>query len=216
MNLLQKMVSGSPQFVRCIKPNDLKLAKCFERQKVIKQLRFTGVLETIRIRQLGFSYRYTFDEFLKRYYFLAFDEKILFNRENCRLLLTRLKMDGWALGKSKVFLKYYHVEFLSKVFDQKVRKIVIVQACVRRMLAKLKYRKNKQKINASIVTLQRHVRGWLTKKRVEVLKRSEKNSNERLRNQKDETENHIQVKFGTDLFFYYYCSQLFIFYEYFA
>jgi hypothetical protein len=49
MDLLQKMIAGTPQFVRCIKPNDLKIKKNFEEQKVVKQLRYTGVLETIRI-----------------------------------------------------------------------------------------------------------------------------------------------------------------------
>lgn len=193
MDLLQKMVAGSPQFVRCIKPNDIKEAKCFEPQKVIKQLRYTGVLETIRIRQHGFSHRYTFAEFLKRYCFLAFgfDEKVLVNRENCRVLLIRLKMDGWALGKSKVFLKYYHVEFLAKTFEDQVRKVVIVQACVRRWLAKLKYYKNKHRMDSSVVTLQRHVRGWLTRRKIEAVKQREKEINERLRRQKDQQDAEI-------------------------
>lgn len=123
MDLLQKMVAGSPQFVRCIKPNDIKASKTFESSKVIKQLRYTGVLETIRIRQHGFSHRYNFADFLQRYCFLAFgfDEKIQVTRENCRHLLVRLKLDGWALGKTKVFLKYYHVEFLAKLFEEQVR-----------------------------------------------------------------------------------------------
>lgn len=62
------MVSGSPQFVRCIKPNDSKSPHFFDKDKVVKQLRYTGVLETIRIRQNGFSHRIPFNEFLKRYY----------------------------------------------------------------------------------------------------------------------------------------------------
>jgi myosin heavy subunit len=67
MDLLQKMVSGSPQFVRCIKPNDSRVPKLFDSSKVVKQLRYTGVMETIRIRQNGFSHRIPFGEFLKRY-----------------------------------------------------------------------------------------------------------------------------------------------------
>lgn len=96
MDLLQKMVAGQPQFVRCIKPNESQMAKQFESAKVLKQLRCAGVLETIRIRQNGFSHRLTFADFLKRYCFLAFgfNEKVTANRENCRLLLVRLKMDG--------------------------------------------------------------------------------------------------------------------------
>ncbi|XP_066603378.1 myosin-IIIb-like isoform X2 [Prorops nasuta] len=166
MDLLQKMVSGSPQFVRCIKPNDSRSPRFFDKEKVIKQLRYTGVLETIRIRQNGFSHRIPFSEFLKRYCFLAFgyDERVMANRDNCRLLLVRLKMDGWALGKTKVFLKYYHVEFLSKMYEEQLKKIIMVQACVRRWLAKIRFRKQKWQFAVSVVTLQRHIRGWLSRK----------------------------------------------------
>ena len=66
MELLQKMVSGAPQFVRCIKPNDARTPSLFDADKVLRQLRYTGVLETIRIRQNGFSHRLTFAEFLGR------------------------------------------------------------------------------------------------------------------------------------------------------
>lgn len=147
MELLQKMVSGTPQFVRCLKPNDSRSPKHFDSAKILKQLRYTGVLETIRIRQNGFSHRLTFEEFLKRcvfkgaevshssfysmyfqsssicrYGFLAFsyDEEVKPNRDTCRILLMRLKMDGWALGKSKVFLKYYHVEVLARIYEEQV------------------------------------------------------------------------------------------------
>ncbi|XP_014227640.1 myosin-IIIb-like isoform X2 [Trichogramma pretiosum] len=180
MDLLQKMVSGSPQFVRCIKPNDNRSPKFFDKEKVIKQLRYTGILETIRIRQNGFSHRIPFNEFLKRYCFLAFgwDERVIANRDNCRLLLVRLKMDGWALGRTKVFLKYYHVEFLSKQYEEQLKKIVMVQACVRRWLAKIRFKREKWQLAVSVVTLQRHIRGWLSRKHaIEALKsRNEESS----------------------------------------
>ncbi|XP_015113330.1 myosin-IIIb [Diachasma alloeum] len=176
MDLLQKMVTGCPQFVRCIKPNETTSPRYFDKEKVVKQLRYTGVLETIRIRQNGFSHRIPFNDFLKRYCFLAFgyDEKVVANSDNCRLLLIRLKMDGWALGKTKVFLKYYHVEFLSKMYEEQIRKIVMVQASVRRWLAKIYYKKQKWQLACSVVTLQRHIRGWLSRKRInpKVLHRS--------------------------------------------
>lgn len=64
--LLQKISGGSPQFVRCIKPNDTRMPHSFDYAKVLKQLRYTGVLETIRIRQHGFSHRITFSNFIKQ------------------------------------------------------------------------------------------------------------------------------------------------------
>ncbi|XP_050098125.1 myosin-IIIb-like isoform X3 [Anopheles aquasalis] len=194
MDLLQKMVTGTPQFIRCIKPNEQKAAKTFESAKVLKQLRYTGVLETIRIRQHGFSHRFTFADFLRKYCFLAysFDERVVSNRESCRLLLVRLKMDGWALGKSKVFLKYYHVEYLSKLYEEHVRKIILVQACVRRWLAKALYRREKQRVALSAVTLQKHVRGWLTRRRMRILK--EKQERERLEQERLEKERLAKEK----------------------
>lgn len=59
---------------------------------------------------------------INRYSFLGFsyDEHVEPDRSSCRLLLIRLKMEGWALGKSKVFLKYYHVEFLAKIYEEQV------------------------------------------------------------------------------------------------
>ncbi|XP_062698482.1 myosin-IIIb-like isoform X5 [Aedes albopictus] len=193
MDLLQKMVTGTPQFIRCIKPNDMKAAKSFEPVKVLKQLRYTGVLETIRIRQHGFSHRLAFAEFLKRYYFLGygFEERVVASRESCRLLLVRLKMDGWALGKSKVFLKYYHFEYLSKLYEEHVRKIILVQACVRRWLAKAFVKREKQmaaqRVARSAVTLQKHVRGWLTRRRMNNLLR-EKQEKERVERERLEKE----------------------------
>lgn len=64
--LLQKMSDGTPQFVCCIKPNDTKNPHLFNAAKVLKQLRYTGVLEAIRIRQQGFSHRIIFQNFLRQ------------------------------------------------------------------------------------------------------------------------------------------------------
>lgn len=63
-----------------------------------------------------------------RYYFLGygFEERVVASRDSCRLLLVRLKMDGWALGKSKVFLKYYHFEYLSKLYEEHVSSICLL------------------------------------------------------------------------------------------
>lgn len=145
MDLLHKMSVGLPHFVRCIKPNDQRLPAAFARDKVLCQLRYTGVIETVHVRQQGFSHRFSFAEFLKRYSFLGFSahEKIAVNRENIHLLLVRLKLDDYAIGRTKVFLKYYHVEYLSRLHEQQLRKIVIAQSAVRRWLAKRQVQKRK-------------------------------------------------------------------------
>lgn len=193
MDLLQKMVSGTPQFVRCIKPNDVRSPKCFEPNKVVKQLRYTGVLETIRIRQHGFSHRLLFSDFLKKYCFLAYayDERVVANRESCRLLLVRLKMDGWALGKSKVFFKYYHVEFLSKLYEDQIKKIVIIQSLVRRWLTKAQVQKIRRE-KENVLMLQKHVRGWLTRRRFHLQR--DKRIREKIEFERKERQQQIEMK----------------------
>lgn len=67
MDLLSKMVVGQPHFVRCIKPNNERQARKYDKEKVLLQLRYTGILETARIRRLGYSHRILFTNFIKRY-----------------------------------------------------------------------------------------------------------------------------------------------------
>lgn len=57
-------------------------------------------------------------------------------KDNCRLLLIRLKMEGWVIGKSKVFLKYYNEEYLARLYETQVKKIIKVQSMMRAFLAK--------------------------------------------------------------------------------
>ena len=63
-------------------------------------------------------------------------------------------MDGYKLGKSKVFLKYYHIEYLSKQYEFQIRKIVRVQAVVRRWLAALKCQKEKWAVARNLFLLR--------------------------------------------------------------
>lgn len=48
---MAKMLRGTPHFVRCIRPNDLKAPREFQPERVVEQLRHTGILETTRIRR---------------------------------------------------------------------------------------------------------------------------------------------------------------------
>lgn len=50
MNVLKL---SEPHFIRCVKPNHDKAADSFQDELVTKQLRYTGMLETTRIRREG-------------------------------------------------------------------------------------------------------------------------------------------------------------------
>ncbi|KAL7044663.1 hypothetical protein ACKWTF_002019 [Chironomus riparius] len=130
--------SGGIYFVRCVRCDLEYRESGFNEDMVRQQLRAMAVLDTARARQKGFSVRVPFQEFLRRYKFLAFefDENVELTKDNCRLLLVRLKMEGWIIGTSKVFLKYFNEEYLSRLYETQVKKIIKVQSMMRAFLAK--------------------------------------------------------------------------------
>uniref|UniRef100_A0A1B6C2U7 Protein kinase domain-containing protein n=1 Tax=Clastoptera arizonana TaxID=38151 RepID=A0A1B6C2U7_9HEMI len=139
---------GGVHFVRCIRADLTGQPKGFQSEVVRQQLRALAVIDTARARQKGYSHRITFGEFIRRYRFLAFDfdEPVDITKENCRLLLVRLKMEGWVIGKSKVFLKYYNEEFLARLYETQVKKIIKVQTMLRAFLAKRNVAVKKDKV----------------------------------------------------------------------
>ncbi|XP_071448821.1 neither inactivation nor afterpotential protein C isoform X2 [Hetaerina americana] len=143
---LAPSTSGSTLFIRCIRPSLSDAPRSFQIDVVRQQLRALAILDTARARQQGYSHRVSFHEFLRRYKFLAFDfdETVEMNMDNCRLLMVRLKMEGFAIGKSKVFLKYYNEEYLSRLYEIQVKKIVKVQSMMRAFLAKRNVKVKKQ------------------------------------------------------------------------
>ncbi|XP_020292574.1 neither inactivation nor afterpotential protein C isoform X2 [Pseudomyrmex gracilis] len=130
--------SSGMHFIRCIRSDLGDIPHGFYREVVRQQIRALAVLDTAKARQRGYPYRIPFQEFLRRYKFLAFDfdETVEITKDNCRLLLIRLKMEGWIIGKTKVFLKYYNEEYLSRLYETQVRKIVKVQCMMRSFLAR--------------------------------------------------------------------------------
>lgn len=75
----------------------------------------------------------------------------------------------------------------------------MVQACVRRWLANLKYKRNKVEAARSAVTLQRHIRGWLTRRKVHALREQAKIQKalvEQARLKREQEERIIMEKLG--------------------
>ncbi|XP_076658179.1 STKc_myosinIII_N_like and MYSc_Myo21 domain-containing protein ninaC isoform X5 [Halictus rubicundus] len=137
-NLSSGGASGGIHFVRCIRSDLEGAPRGFYREVVRQQIRALAILDTAKARQRGYPCRISFQEFLRRYQFLAFDfdENVEITKDNCRLLLIRLKMEGWMIGKTKVFLKYYNEEYLSRLYETQVKKIIKVQCMMRAFLAK--------------------------------------------------------------------------------
>jgi len=69
--LLALLRSTRPHFIRCLKPNLHKRAAYAQPAVVHHQLAYLGVLDSIRIRHSGFSFRTPYAEFYARYILIA-------------------------------------------------------------------------------------------------------------------------------------------------
>ena len=65
--LMEKVSSTMPHYIRCLKPNDQSMADKFDRKRTTEQLRYGGVLEAVRVARSGFPVRLTHSDFYSRY-----------------------------------------------------------------------------------------------------------------------------------------------------
>jgi len=124
-SLMDLMTVTHPFFVRCIKPNMKKQADDFNSEEVQAQLRYAGMLETIRIRRLGYPIRYPFKEFYQRYKCLVHSSQIgtgpMESRVDGMLPNLHLTKEGiYQKGLTKVFLKQ---EAANDLEDRRVIKL---------------------------------------------------------------------------------------------
>ncbi|XP_035732171.1 unconventional myosin-IXa-like isoform X2 [Vespa mandarinia] len=105
-SLMDTLNQANPFFIRCIKSNANKVPNEFDEETVQRQLRYTGMLETVRIRQAGFNVRLTYDEFIQLYRMLL-PKGLLSSQSDVRdfLLTLNLNRDNYQLGTTKVFLR---------------------------------------------------------------------------------------------------------------
>lgn len=150
-SLMRQLSQCHPFFIRCIKPNEIKKPMSFDRELCCKQLRYSGMMETIRIRRAGYPIRHTYKEFVERYRYLipgigpahtVSDLKGV----SAKICLTKLGEDDYQLGNSKVFLKDAHDLFLEQ--------------------------ERERVITGNIITLQRVIRGWYHRKKFIEMRKS--------------------------------------------
>lgn len=163
--LMKALSSCQPFFIRCIKPNELKKPTQFNRELCCKQLRYSGMMETIRIRRAGYPIRHTFREFVDRYRFLIPGVGPA-HKVDCRIVTSKIcsavlgKAD-YQLGKTKVFLKDAHDLFLEQERDRVLtRKIYILQKCIRGWY----YRRRYKRLRSSTIVIQRTWRAYVQRK----------------------------------------------------
>ncbi|XP_012413194.1 unconventional myosin-X [Trichechus manatus latirostris] len=171
-SLMATLSSSNPFFVRCIKPNMQKMPDQFDQAVVLNQLRYSGMLETVRIRKAGYAVRRPFQDFYKRYKMLmrnlTLPEDV---RGKCTALLQLYDASNseWQLGKTKVFLRESLEQKLEKRREEEVtRAAMVIRAHILGYVARKQYRK----VLSCVVILQKNFRTFLLRRRFLHLKKA--------------------------------------------
>ncbi|XP_035484378.2 unconventional myosin-Va isoform X7 [Scophthalmus maximus] len=171
--LMETLNATTPHYVRCIKPNDFKLAFTFDPKRAVQQLRACGVLETIRISAAGFPSRWTYQEFFSRYRVLMKQKDVLPDKRlTCRNVLEKLveDQDKYQFGKTKIFFRAGQVAYLEKLRADKLRAACIrIQKTIRCWLARKKYLRKR----CAAITIQRFTRGYQARCLAKFMRRSQ-------------------------------------------
>jgi myosin X len=187
-SLMKMLGASNPYFVRCVKPNMQKVPRAFEIPIVLNQLRYSGMMETVKIRRAGYPVRREFHDFLFRFRVLtAGMDKSMPEKDLCAAVFQKYEPTGvdWKIGHTKAFMRE-HVEIVLedarttelKVTIEKI-KAVILGAVVKHRMAVTKvaivklqawwkmkyYRKQFLTTKHSALRVQAHYRGHIARKR---------------------------------------------------
>ncbi|XP_043358563.1 unconventional myosin-IXb isoform X14 [Dermochelys coriacea] len=163
--LLETLGKAEPFFIRCIRSNAEKRELFFDEGLVLQQLRYTGMLETVRIRRSGYSAKYTFQDFKDQFQVLL-PQNAKASKEEISAHLNKLKLDknNYQIGKTKVFMKEAERQMLQDTLHKEViRKIVLLQSWLRMVLE----RRNFLRMRQATITLQTRWRSYRIRRALE-------------------------------------------------
>lgn len=147
-DLIKLIKSTHPHYVRCIKPNDEDLRHTFNDERIGMQLRYSGVLEAVKVARAGYPIRFYHREFNQRYFMIKnLNDQI---KDKFNKLIQ--------IGNTKMFLKrkpYQHLE--NERTLMMINSSIKIQSHIRKYLALSRY----QKIKLNIIYLQSILRMFL-------------------------------------------------------
>uniref|UniRef100_A0A1I8G720 Paramyosin n=1 Tax=Macrostomum lignano TaxID=282301 RepID=A0A1I8G720_9PLAT len=164
--LMKNLHSTSPNFIRCIVPNEFKQTGVVDAHLVLHQLHCNGVLEGIRICRKGFPNRMIYSEFKQRYSILApnvIPEGFVDGKAVGGKILEAVQLDKqqYRLGNTKIFFKAGVLAELEDIRDEKLSRIIaLFQAQIRGYVMRKKHKKLQDQRTALSI-IQRNVRKHL-------------------------------------------------------
>lgn len=166
--LMETLNQANPFFVRCIKSNADKTPGHFDDMLVLVQLRYTGMLDTVKIRQSGYSVRLSFDEFIQHYRILL-PGGLLSSQNDIREFITRMNLnrDNYQIGKSKIFMRESEKLALDNLLHREIlQRIITLQRWVRTWITRRRFLRLRQ----AAVCIQSHARRFFAQQKLASLR----------------------------------------------
>ncbi|NXH58967.1 MYO9A protein, partial [Rhabdornis inornatus] len=161
--LMETLGQAEPYFVKCIRSNAEKLPLRFNDSLVLRQLRYTGMLETVRIRQSGYSCKYSFQDFVDHFHVLL-PQGISPSKHNIQDFFQKIKLvaDNYQVGRTMVFMKERERQLLQDLLHQEVlRRITLLQRWFRSLLCRRQF----LSLRHAAISIQRFWRSYQSRKK---------------------------------------------------
>uniref|UniRef100_A0A8C0U436 Myosin IXA n=1 Tax=Cyanistes caeruleus TaxID=156563 RepID=A0A8C0U436_CYACU len=161
--LMETLGQAEPYFVKCIRSNAEKLPLRFNDSLVLRQLRYTGMLETVRIRQSGYSCKYSFQDFVNHFHVLL-PQGISPSKHNIQDFFRKIKLnlDNYQVGRTMVFMKERERQLLQDLLHQEVlRRIMLLQRWFRSLLCRRQF----LSLRHAAISIQRFWRSYQSRKK---------------------------------------------------
>uniref|UniRef100_A0A3Q3MX90 Myosin X, like 1 n=1 Tax=Labrus bergylta TaxID=56723 RepID=A0A3Q3MX90_9LABR len=178
-SLMATLSVSNPFFIRCIKPNMDKNPSKFDPEVVLNQLRYSGMLETVKIRRAGFPVRRTFKDFFSRVLLYELTLHLcsqVFMKESLEQLLEKDRDE--VRRQAAMIIRAHLLAFSAKKYFKRARASVItLQKHLRRHIQRRKFVKQRE----ATMVLQRHRRGQVARARVRKIREEKKKKEEEQR-----------------------------------
>ncbi len=105
--LMSSLMACVPHYIRCIKPNNTKRPNDWDKKNVVRQVKYLGLLENVRVRRAGYATRSTFVLFVQRYRCLVPNMPAGSPEQQVMAIVQYL---GWTpkkefeMGRTKIFI----------------------------------------------------------------------------------------------------------------
>ena len=144
-----------------MKPNNNKEAATYDDDLIITQLRYSGMLDIVRIRKEGYPVHVPAKEFLNKYRCLAADdpEPLPSNEKKAVAKILKsmnLPETEWQIGRSKVFLR---MSVFDPLENKRKKLITAKMIIIQKVWRGYRLRKAFLRMRQAVIILQKNFRG---------------------------------------------------------